>query len=143
VSRSDGPGAWENAEADDRVIAGQRPDTTFSAPAAIRAAWGQPPTAQRPRTIALVAWRPVVKDALRGFAKVLQPSGLKLIDCPILVSTGKTWASLPSKPVLDSVEEVIQRHLPPDQFAILKTAEKSERELIAGLVGMIAGGGAP
>jgi hypothetical protein len=41
------------------------------------------------------------------------------------------------------VEEVIQRHLPPDQFAILKTAEKSERELIAGLVGMIAGGGAP
>jgi hypothetical protein len=50
---------------------------------------------------------------------------------------------LPSKPVLDSVEEVIQRHLPPDQFAILKTAEKSERELIAGLVGMIAGGGAP
>jgi hypothetical protein len=41
------------------------------------------------------------------------------------------------------VEEVIQRHLPSDQFAILKTAEASERELIAGLVGMIAGEGEP
>jgi hypothetical protein len=38
------------------------------------------------------------------------------------------------------VEEVIQRHLPPDQFAILKTAEESEREQIAGLVlGMTPG----
>jgi hypothetical protein len=35
------------------------------------------------------------------------------------------------------VEEVIQRHLPPDQFATLKAAEDSERALIAGLVGMI------
>jgi hypothetical protein len=38
---------------------------------------------------------------LRGFATVLLPSGLKLIDCPILVSNGKAWASLPSKPVPD------------------------------------------
>jgi hypothetical protein len=36
------------------------------------------------------------------------------------------------------VEEVIQRHLPPDRFAILKAAEESERKLIAGLVGLIA-----
>jgi len=37
------------------------------------------------------------------------------------------------------VEKVIQRHLPPRQFAILRAAEESERELIAGLVGMIKG----
>jgi len=36
------------------------------------------------------------------------------------------------------VEEVIQRHLPPDRFAILKAAGESERKLIAGLVGLIA-----
>jgi hypothetical protein len=42
----------------------------------------------------------------------------------------------------DLVEKVIQRHLPPHQFDILKTAEESERKLIAGLVGMIAGRGA-
>ena len=40
----------------------------------------------------------------------------------------------------DLVELMIQRHLPPDQFATLKAAEDSERALIAGLVGMMQGG---
>ena len=70
------------------------------------ATWGPRPnaerrTAQRPRTIALIAWRPLVKGALRGFAAVELPIGLKLIDCPVLLSNGKAWANLPSKPVLD------------------------------------------
>ena len=38
------------------------------------------------------------------------------------------------------VEEVIQRHLPPAEFEVLKAAEASERKLIAGLVGMLADG---
>jgi hypothetical protein len=37
----------------------------------------------------------------------------------------------------DLVEMAIQRHLPMEQFAVLKAAEASERTLIAGLVGMI------
>jgi hypothetical protein len=41
------------------------------------------------------------------------------------------------------VKEVIERHLPPSQFAVLKAAEDSERTLIAGLVDMIHMGGAP
>ena len=40
----------------------------------------------------------------------------------------------------DLVELMIQRHLPPDQFATFKAAEDSERALIAGLVGMMQGG---
>ena len=32
----------------------------------------------------------------------------------------------------------IERHLPPEQFEILKAAEESERDLIARLVGKIA-----
>jgi hypothetical protein len=42
----------------------------------------------------------------------------------------------------DLVESVIQRHLPPDQLAVLKAAEESERALLHGLVGMVleAGG---
>lgn len=35
------------------------------------------------------------------------------------------------------VEDAIQRHLPPEQFAILKEAEASERKLISGLVGLL------
>jgi hypothetical protein len=38
------------------------------------------------------------------------------------------------------VESAIQRHLPLEQFEILKAAEASERQLLNGLVGMIAGG---
>src|SRR5215813_10778578 len=36
------------------------------------------------------------------------------------------------------VQETIEQHLPPDQFAILKAAEESEREIITRLVGKIA-----
>jgi len=35
------------------------------------------------------------------------------------------------------VQEVIERHLPPDQFEVLKAAEESEREIISRLVGRI------
>jgi hypothetical protein len=51
--------------------------------------------------MALVPRRPLVKGALRGFATVELPIGLKLVDRPILVSQGKAWVSLPSKPALD------------------------------------------
>jgi hypothetical protein len=49
----------------------------------------------------LVAWKPMAKGALRGFATVALPIELKLIDCPVLVGPNGPWASLPSKPVLD------------------------------------------
>jgi hypothetical protein len=41
------------------------------------------------------------------------------------------------------IRRALERHLPPDQLKILKAAEASERELIAGLVGKIANGGEP
>jgi hypothetical protein len=37
------------------------------------------------------------------------------------------------------VEDCIQEHLPPEEFRVLKAAEASEREMIAGFVGMIDG----
>ena len=40
------------------------------------------------------------------------------------------------------LKEVIEQHLPPDQFAVLKAAEDSERTLIAGLVRDLASKGA-
>jgi len=35
------------------------------------------------------------------------------------------------------VQEAIEGHLPPEQYEVLKVAEESERQLIAGLVGML------
>jgi hypothetical protein len=46
----------------------------------------------------LVSFRALVKGALRGFANVELPNGLRITDCPVLVSGGKAWATLPGKP---------------------------------------------
>lgn len=40
------------------------------------------------------------------------------------------------KDLRDLAEQAIQQHLPPDQFKVLKAAERSEQELLGGLVGM-------
>jgi hypothetical protein len=110
VPRYGGPGACAGAEAGDCVCADEaRSDSTLHANlqsrvtpnATTRAVWGESRAAQRPRTITLIAWHPVVRGALHGFATVELPIGLKLVDCPVLVSNGKVWVSLPSKPVLD------------------------------------------
>jgi hypothetical protein len=49
----------------------------------------------------LLDFRRVRKGALRGFCLVELPNGMRVSDCPALVSNGKAWAMLPSKPVLD------------------------------------------
>ena len=49
----------------------------------------------------LVAWKPMRKGDLIGFATVELPICLKLIDCPVLIGPRGRWASLPSKPQID------------------------------------------
>ena len=51
--------------------------------------------------IRLLAFRPVVKGSLRGFANVEMAPGLIIEDAPVLVSNGKPWCTLPTKPQLD------------------------------------------
>jgi hypothetical protein len=57
--------------------------------------------AERP-LLQLVAFRRVVKGALRGFASVAMPSGLEIADCCLLVGKNGPFVTLPSKPVLDA-----------------------------------------
>lgn len=66
------------------------------------AMWGSKPEAMpgKPK-MRLVFWKPLTKNSLRGFATVELPIGLKVSDVPVLVSNGKAWASLPSKPQVD------------------------------------------
>jgi hypothetical protein len=58
-------------------------------------------TGTMPRRMRLVSFKPLAKGALRGFAHLELPNGLRITDCPVLTSNGKAWATLPSKPVLD------------------------------------------
>jgi hypothetical protein len=62
------------------------------------ATWGPSPA---PR-MRLLAWRPMVKNSLHGFATVELPSELQISDIPLLQSHGKAWASLPGKPQIDA-----------------------------------------
>lgn len=73
---------------------------------AAQATWGARPDAkpshavERPR-LRLVSCKPVVKGALRGFATVELPYGLRLIDRPALVGTKGPWVGLPTKTPFD------------------------------------------
>ena len=67
--------------------------------AAIAVGYGDRPA---PRQLHLVSWKPVPKGALRGFATVELPIGRRIIDIPVLIGANGAWATLPSKPELDS-----------------------------------------
>jgi hypothetical protein len=55
-----------------------------------------------PRRMRLISFKPMEKGALRGFASIELPIGLKVHDVPVLVGKNGSWASLPSKPLLDN-----------------------------------------
>lgn len=46
----------------------------------------------------LVAWRPLVKNTLRGFADVELPIGLTIREVHVHCKNDKLWAALPSRP---------------------------------------------
>jgi hypothetical protein len=58
------------------------------------------PSGEAPRRLELLEFRSLIKGALVGFASVSLPIGLEISDIPVLVSHGKAWASMPSKPQL-------------------------------------------
>jgi hypothetical protein len=49
----------------------------------------------------LLDFQRVRKRALRGFCRVELPNRMRVSDCPALVSNGKAWATLPSRPGLN------------------------------------------
>jgi hypothetical protein len=80
---------------DSRVQA-SRPERDKSSPTAQQNQHGQPAGCQ------ILDWRPLRKNALRGFARVGLPAGLILNDVAVLVSEGVTpWASPPARPMVD------------------------------------------
>ena len=51
--------------------------------------------------IAIEAFNEVRRHTLRGFAKIILPSGMIMIDVAIHVQGNSAWAAPPSKPMLD------------------------------------------
>lgn len=50
--------------------------------------------------LALMSWKPLVRNSLRGFADVRVGKSLIIREVAVHVSNGRAWASLPSKPLL-------------------------------------------
>jgi hypothetical protein len=103
---------------------------TAPSPAQLRraeaATWGDKPPARRPK-MRLLDFRPLAKGALRGFATVELPIGLKLIDCPVLVGRNGPFVRLPSKPQVD--KEGRQKTDASGKPAYTPTLEWNSREL--------------
>jgi hypothetical protein len=52
-------------------------------------------------SLRVLGFKPVRKNSLRGFASVKLPNGLVINDVTIGESSGKIWALLPSKAMID------------------------------------------
>ncbi len=55
----------------------------------------------RPLPLTLLAWRPVRRNTLRGFAHVQLGRALAIKDVAVHWGCDRTWVSLPGRPVLD------------------------------------------
>lgn len=52
--------------------------------------------------VALIAWKAMERNSLRGFATIRLGKSLTIKDVTVHENNGKRWASFPSKPMLDS-----------------------------------------
>jgi hypothetical protein len=59
-------------------------------------------------SVVVEEFRPILKNTLRGFARVRFQSGLVMHDVALHISCGQVWASPPSKPMVDSSGRVLR-----------------------------------
>jgi hypothetical protein len=51
--------------------------------------------------VALLDWKPMARNSLRGFAAVRLGKSLKICDIAVHCAHGKRWAQMPGKPQVD------------------------------------------
>ena len=52
--------------------------------------------------VAVLEWKPLQRNTLRGFAKIRLGKSMVIRDVALHIKDNRSWAALPSKPVLDS-----------------------------------------
>ena len=91
----------------------------------------------------LVSFKPMVKNALGGFATIELPNGLKIIDCPVLTIDGKSWVAFPAKPQLDRDGKQIVINGEKQFAAILSWPDRETSDRWSDAVVDLVKGGAP
>lgn len=77
------------------------------------------------RLLRLVAFKPLKKGALLGFATIEMAPGLTIADCPLQSSHGRVWCGLPAKPVLDQAGRQVEASGKKQYAAILKWRDRA------------------
>lgn len=54
----------------------------------------------KPMPVVVLEWRPMKRNSLLGFAHI-QLGALKIKDVTVNINTGRLWAGLPAKPMID------------------------------------------
>jgi hypothetical protein len=65
-------------------------------------------------------WRPVSKNALRGFCSIELPNGLQIDDIAVHVRGGRAWVSLPARPMLYADGRQVMRNGRPQYISIIR-----------------------
>jgi len=79
--------------------------------------------------VTLIAWRPIGKGALVGFASVQLGKSLRILDCPVLMAGGRRWATLPSKPMVDRSGTALRDEHQKIRYApVLEWADRPARD---------------
>jgi hypothetical protein len=101
--------------------------------------------------VTILEWKPVRRNTLRGFATVrIERIGLVVADVAIHQKNQSRWASLPSKPMVDSTGAVLRdeagkiKYVTVVQWGDRATADRFSaaivRELLSRDPGAFAGG---
>lgn len=87
--------------------------------------------------VALLDWKEMKRNSLRGFATIRLGKSLKISDVTIHCSHGKRWASLPSKPQVGSDGMVLKdqngkiKYVPVISWTDKESADRFSEALIA------------
>lgn len=89
-----------------------------------------------PMPCVLLDWKPMRRNSLLGFANV-QLGALKIKDVAVNTSNGRTWANLPSKPMIDRDGNVTRdengkiRYLPLLEWSSRESSDRFSEAVIA------------
>ena len=87
--------------------------------------------------VSLLAWKPITKGALRGFAKIRLGQAMIIHDVALLTNNGRRWANPPSKPQMDKDGNALRdgagkiKYVPIIEWTDKATADRFSEAVIA------------
>lgn len=88
--------------------------------------------------VTLLAWKPVLRGALKGFATIQLGRSLKIVDVSVLSSNGRLWAAFPAKPLIGEGKALLdergkQRYAPFMEWTDKQTADRFSAAVVAAI----------